>query len=740
MKVTRWTNLVLITVLLAACGPGGISLPGVASPTPSSPLVGITPAPSTEAAASAFLDSWQNDDYPAMYAMLTRASREAISEEDFVTRYADIAATMSLQTLSYEILSTLTNPSTAQTAFRVTYETKLVGVLQRDMLMQFELEGGQWHITWSPELILPELAGGNRLVMDYRIPARGDIYDRKGQPVVTWSSAVALGIVPGQINPDSESFLLSELSRLTSLSPGTIQAFYQFAQPDWYVPVGETTAEEFNNRLGVLSGLGGLAWTEYQARFYHNGGIAPQSVGYMLSISPEQLVEYRRLGYRGDERVGASGVEKWAEDFLAGKHGGSLYVVSPEGQIVTRLAASDPEPAQTIYLTIDRTYQQQVQAALAGFRGAAVVLERDTGRILALVSSPGFDPNLFEPANRNNMLLSSLLNDGNRPLFNRATQGTYPLGSVFKIVTMAAALESDSYTPLSTYDCQYSFTELIGITLYDWTWERCQRELRETGECRTQPSGLLTLPEGLMRSCNPWFYHIGLALYNQDQATAIAEMSRAFGLGRATGLEQVPEASGQIVDPPSPLDATNQAIGQGDNLVTPLQVAAFVAAVGNGGTLYRPQFVERIQPIEGAPTLVFEPQATGELPLSPENLRVIQDAMKAVVDNPRGTANLRLRGLIFRVAGKTGTAESGSGLPHSWFVGYTYAEIEGVPDIAIAVLIENVGEGSDFAAPVFRRLVELYFLGRAERLYPWESSFGVTRTPTPEGFELTPEP
>jgi penicillin-binding protein 2 len=156
--------------------------------------------------------------------------------------------------------------------------------------------------------------------------------------------------------------------------------------------------------------------------------------------------------------------------------------------------------------------------------------------------------------------------------------------------------------------------------------------------------------------------------------------------------------------------------------------------LGNGGTLYRPQLVEKIVSVEGAPTTIFKTVAQGVLPIQPFRMDLIKEAMISVVKNPLGTASFRLRGLSIPVAGKTGTAESGSGLPHAWFAGYTMAsESTGLPDIAIAVVLENQGEGSDYAAPVFKRIVETYYYGEPRSLYWFESNFGVTETPTPFG-------
>jgi penicillin-binding protein 2 len=315
---------------------------------------------------------------------------------------------------------------------------------------------------------------------------------------------------------------------------------------------------------------------------------------------------------------------------------------------------------------------------------------------------------------------------------------------VFKIITFSAGLESGLYLPETTYDCQYEWTKLPDQVRHDWTWQHCQDAIQAGDSCdtsSTRPSGLLTLPEGLMRSCNPYFWDIGFTLFQNDRSNDIANMARAFGLGQPTGIGQVAEAPGAINDPPTVVDVVNQAIGQGDVGVTPLQVAVMIAAVGNGGTLYRPQLIEKIQPIEGDPITVFKPESRGTLPLRPDNLKVLQDALWEVVHNPRGTANFRLRGLTIPVAGKTGTAESGSGLPHAWFAGYTLANANtGLPDIAIVVLVENVGEGSDYAAPIFKAMVETYYFGQPQSI-PWFGPIGGPQyTPTPFGGIPTKTP
>ncbi len=680
-----------------------------------------------------------------MYAMLTSVSKDAISEADFVSRYQGVANEAALSSWDYEILSSLKNPQSGQVGYKVMLHSVLVGDIERDTAMNLSLENGDWRIQWDDSLILPELRGGNNLYMEYRIPSRGNIYSSDGRALVAQADAVAIGLDTSAVDPAQEDGLLGELYRLTGVHPDTLSGMIEAWRPyGYYLPVADISVEALAPREAVLRGYSGVVLSPFRTRYYFDDGIAAHVLGYMSLIQPDEVDYYKRLGYRVDERVGRDGLEYYAEKALAGVRGGTLYVRDPNNTIITQLAAKDPQPAEAVYTTIDYDLQkglQQSNALSDGMQGAIVVMERDTGRVLAMVSSPGFNPNLFEPTNFNYSYQINDLYASTTPLLNRATQGQYPLGSVFKIITMSAALESGLYTKDTEYDCGYFFDEVAGYQPHDWTYDH----YLEDG--RTQPSGLLTLPEGLMRSCNPFFWHIGLDFYLRGMYTTISDMARAFGLGKSTGIE-IGDAAGNIPDPTSEVDAVNLAIAQGNTQVTPLQVADFIAAVGNGGTLYTPHVIDRIVPVDGEPTYVFTPTIRGTLPISPTNLSIVQEAMVSVVMNPRGTAyrtsNYGINSFVnstgIPVAAKTGTAESGSGDPHAWFAGYTFAELKNRPDIAVAVLVENGGEGSVVAEPIFRRVLELYFLGAAQMRFPWESQVGVVATPTPEVTETaTPE-
>jgi penicillin-binding protein 2 len=511
------------------------------------------------------------------------------------------------------------------------------------------------------------------------------------------------------------------MAQLTIYQVDEIIEMVDNSLPGDYIPLGEVPQAEVDKNMRALIALSGVFLNYYSSRYYYDGGLAPQAVGHLTYISEEEQYEYLRRGYSLNERFGSTGIEFAFEDELSGSRGAALYLKDANGQILSKLAERGAAPGQSITTTIDPVLQYYLQQSLGDYRGAIVVMEVDTGRVLAMVSNPQFDPNLFDIDNQNFVYAENPYFQANDPVFNRATNGQYPLGSVFKIITMAAALETGVFTETSEIYCGHSI-QVCGNELFDWTFEK-----------EKPPSGDLTLPEGLMRSCNPWFYYIGEQLYLEGYSNAIADMARDFGMGAVTGIE-ISEQPGNI---PAQTDTcemnTQLAIGQGEMTVTPLQVASFLAALGNGGTLYRPAIIEQIGLEEGTPSYSFEPEELGTLPVSEEHQAIIKEAMLRVVEDPRGTAQLELGTIPYRVYGKTGTAQNPFGESHAWFAGYSDMDSEFQSDIAVAVLLENAGEGSEMAAPVFRRAVSLYFSNYSNPGYtlPWEAYPYVVASPTP---------
>ncbi|MQC27252.1 MAG: hypothetical protein DWG76_07375 [Chloroflexi bacterium] len=705
-----------LMLVLSACGSGNGSSNGEL-PTVQ---VNVSSAPDVEAAAGAYLTAWQAGDYAAMYAMLSTLSRDAVSFEAFEARYRHVATEANLFDIQYEILQTLTNPRSAQVGYRVTLQSAVIGPITRDTAMTLSLENNAWTVAWDDTLILPELAGGNTLSMERFDPARGNIYDRNGSALVANAEAVAVGVFPSLTVEEENNALLSQLAALTGISISELNEtiFPQDGEPDFYEPIAEVSAEVFNARFDNISGFNGIRYGYYDTRLYFDREAGANALGYVGPIPAEQVDDYIPRGYRIDDRVGRVGVEGWGEEYLAGQRGGALYVISPAGEIVTQIAQTSPQPAASVYTTLDEDLQVAAQEAIKDFSGAIVVLERDTGRILAMASSPTFNPNWVDLNNDNSEWDTYFPDEAGR-FFNRATQGQYPPGSIFKIITLAAALESGVYEPESTFNCTSTWTGIPGVELDDWTLEK-----------ELPASGNLTLLEGLMRSCNPWFYQVGMVLYQQGFTDLVAEMARGFGLGSPTGIQSAVEVSGAVEIPDENAEigvreAVQQAIGQGTTTITPLQAAVYVAAVGNGGTLFRAQLVERVEATDGRAVLQFEPEALGQLPVSEKTLASIWTGMRLVITSPRGTAYNRFLGFTIPLYGKTGTASVEGRDPNAWFIAFTDAQSPSNPDIAIAVLVENIGDGSEFAAPMARRVASQYFFGTRGPLYPWESDYGV---------------
>ncbi|MBN1314739.1 MAG: hypothetical protein JXA42_04705 [Anaerolineales bacterium] len=745
----------VITVLLSGCSQdpfptATIKATETLEQSINTPEIGITAepsptatlyAPGADGVATAYLRAWRNGDFMGMYSLLSRTSQSMLDKATFEERYRDAQTEARVLEVETRPLAILQNVDKAEVAFQLVWKTALVGDIEREMTMPLVYEDGRWAVSWSDALILPEMGGGNRLQLVYQIPVRANIYDRNGSGLAIEGTAVTIGVVPQNIG-DREQDLLYMLSMIFNQPADDVHARYADVQPDWYVPLGDAPQDAVSPYIENLQPFienGGLQLQERKTRLYRDGGIAPHVVGYTNAIPAEALDEWLAKGYQGDERVGLSGLESWGEQYLGGGRGGTLYLVSPNGDRIGTIVEKPAQSNRSIYATIDKELQGKVADALAdaiqthpdGHAGVAVVMDVNTGQILALASYPDFNPNYFDPINPASASgIQEILNNPGRPLVNRVTQGGYPPGSVFKIVTMSAALISGAYLPETRYTCT-GVWDRLGPSLIKTDW-------LETGH------GNISLRQALTYSCDPYFYDVGYTL-DQVDSFLIPDTARAFGFGQATGILGLHEIDGIIPDPEWKMDtynegwgrgdSVNMAIGQGFVVATPLQVVRMLAAVANGGTLYRPQVVQRIGEGGGAPEETLQPEVVGQIPITADQLAVIQQSLYGVTTETGGTAVNRFTNLIIPVAGKTGTSEvppiyrddgTLNDEPTAWFAGYAPAmptpslpDVPDEPEIAIVVMIENAGEGSDVAAPVVRRIVELYYGIETLTSYPW---------------------
>jgi cell division protein FtsI/penicillin-binding protein 2 len=690
--------------------------PGDVSPT-------ITSPPDPNETASKYLDAWVVGDYVTMYNMLTRISIDSLSYQDFETRYKEVALQARLVEVNYKLQSKLVSPTSAQVGYDVTLISGLIEPIERTTSMDLSLTNGEWKIVWDDSIIMQDLAGGNYLSMETFTPTRGIIYDKDGSALAADAVAVAIEVIPSAIIDEEDgNGLLAQLATMTGLNIRYLDSIMFQEEPPFLISIAEIPLDQFNQRSAYLEPyLHALRFTEYNTRLSYVADGGAQTLGWVGSIPGNEVDDMMALGIPPDAQIGRKGVEAWAENYLAGVRGGNLYLVSPEGEIVTIIGSREREASQSVYTTLDDSLLEQGQFAFGDFIGAAVIMEVDTGKVLGIVSNPTFDPNDADFQNPNSEWGTSLISV-TKPFLNRATQGVYPPGSIFKPITLAAALESGAYTRQSVINCTNEWEGLgAGIILKNWT---LAKELPADGN--------LSLLQGLMRSCNPWFYEIGLALYERGDTTLVTDIAKGFGLGSATNIGVLPESEGQVNYPEDGAESVDQArfnstqlaIGQGDTQITPIQAVSYAAAIANGGTLYQPQLIDKIEDTAGEFTFEFTPIINGTLPISQSTITAIQDGMRMVTEDPRGTAYRVFANQVIPVYGKTGTAESPPNDPHAWFIGYTNLDRADKPDIAIAVLVENIGDGSEFAAPIFKRLMEIYFYGSPQSPYRWENRIG----------------
>lgn len=666
-----------------------------AAPTP---MPTPTPVAFAEDTARAFLKAWSDGDHNAMYTMLAPSRQETITAEQFIARYKGIATEATFRSIKTNVNSTHEEGNEAQVAFTTIIETYAAGTLQHDNKMLLRREKNRWGVLWNPGLIFPQLSAGGSVKFYPLASARADIFDRKGRPFTQPQTLTVVDVVPVEFK--NENGVLLSLSRIFNQPISALKALYSKYPGDWRTTIGTLTPEQVKANFDALNQPGIHTARTTDLRTYPKGQLAAHTIGYVGQISAEELAKLEVKGYREGDLIGKAGLELWGEPYLAGTRGGRLVILSPSNVVTATLANIPAKQSQNIYTTLDIDAQEITEKALSARAraGAAVVIDISNGNVLALASFPTWDPNKLSqrmtPAE-----FRALMNDPGDPLVNRASQSAFQPGSVFKIVSYAAAIEKGGYSSNALFN-DPGFWDGLGQNnrKYCWTWPI-------TGKGH----GTISLSNALTQSCNVTFYQIGQKL-DQIDRNLLPSFARAFGFGKETGI-QLAESPGIVPDPNQgvwrPGDPINLVIGQGELLTSPLQVANMLAAVANGGTLYKPNIVSRISSLADGTEKTFPAEARGKLPVSAGTLASIRQALYRVTTDKDGTAVNAFKGSKVTVAGKTGTAEVfKEGEPHSWFAAYAPAEN---PKIAVVVIAEHGGEGSKTAAPIVREIVEKYF-------------------------------
>jgi penicillin-binding protein 2 len=455
--------------------------------------------------------------------------------------------------------------------------------------------------------------------------------------------------------------------------------------------------------------LPGIVITVEPIRDYIEGERASHLIGYLSEISPEELQSAAFPDNSVGDFIGKFGVEKAYELYFHGKRGIRHVEVNALGQLTRVLKTEEAQPGKNIYLTLDIRLQRIAESLLAGKVGTALAMDPSNGDILAMGVSPAFDPNAFVEG----MTYESwneLVSNQFRPLENKAIQGQYPPGSIYKIVAAIAGLEEGVITEHGKLFCPGSYK-------YGNRTFRCWKR---------RGHGFMNATEALAQSCDVYFYQVGERL----GVDRLAKYAEACGLGSPTGINLDREARGLVPSKGWKLDrlgvpwqggeTLSVVIGQGFNLVTPIQMLGLISAVANGGIRYKPLVIRRIEFPGGLPVKTQAPVSLGRLPASENTLRIVKKGLMDAVNKPTGTGWIaRIAGVD--VAGKTGTAqvvrmaEDDEDEPieskllrhrdHGWFIAFAPAE---EPRIAVAVLIEHGGHGSTAAGPIAREMIKTY--------------------------------
>jgi penicillin-binding protein 2 len=547
---------------------------------------------------------------------------------------------------------------------------------------------------------------------------RGKIIDRHGIPLADNRPAFNIYVTPRQFTPE----VAAELRRLLGLGDEETEKVAARAlagmkrngrQP---VPVLE---DQGRDRAALVEQasfrLPGVEVRHEPYRYYPQGGLGAHLLGYMSQMTADEYQRLESQGYEASELVGRYGLELEWENYLRGKKGIERFAVDARGQRLDDATAADlitgnrvvePVAGYNVVLTLDAGLQRLAEKAVATHAAAAaVVVEVKTGRILALVSRPAFDPNVMT-GRLTRAEETLLLSDPRKPFIDKTLRAQYPPGSVFKFVTAIAALEDGQALEDEPMTCTGNY-KLSGTTF----------------DC-TSSHGKLDLLGAIQKSCNVYFWHLA----ERVGLDRIAEVARAYGFGAPTGLGLNGDGPGRIPTKAWYEQRTrykigyaiNAATGQGDVEVTPVQVAMAYAALANGGTLYVPQVVERVEGADGRVVVQYEPKVARQVGTSAAILDVIRRGMWKVVNEPGGTAYDTSRSALGEIVGKTGTAEVRSrsrrerleerkldgwhpGRDHAWFAGWAPAQD---PEIALVVLIEHGGAGGKIAGPVGKALVE----------------------------------
>ncbi len=648
-------------------GGGGPAGPGKENPTPT------VVVDSPEDVAGRWARAWSSNDIEALFSLVEPASQQAYP----LDLLRDLYSTFALETTRTGLQVNVTSANASGASLAVQLDTRYFGTLEYDITLSFVETNGVPRVRWFHTTLHPALVDGRRIVSEVQKPSRGAIYDRNGQPLAVTRDIRMLGLNRAIVS-DRESLTLMAIS-LGFTRDQVNRAFDSPFGLNQRVPIGTVPDDEAEAATIAATATDGLLVYFETGRVHPLGAAAAHIVGYTRELTADELTARAGLGYSIGDRIGAVGIEAGMDETLGGQPGGELRLLNSAGDTLEVLAAREFVEGQDVHTTLDSATLVESHRRLGGRAGASVVIDPRTNELLALNSSPSYDPDAFE--RQDQAAVNAILDTPGDPLNNRATVGLYSAGSTFKLVTGAAAFSVLGVPLGTTYPCTATWN-VIDPPLRNW--EGAQ--------------GDLTIAQALMRSCNPVFWQIAYDIHTRAEDGALSEVARAFGFGARSGVVGFYEEPGFVPDPEWKArvrgeawlagDDINLAIGQGELLVTPLQLAnAYVSIIS--GELRTPVVL-----------LGETPDSRGQLPLTPEQRSHLRRGLELVA-SPTGTAASAFAGYS-NFAGKSGTAEDADQQQHVLFVAYAPS---GNPRAVAAVILDDGDSGSREAGPIARDMV-----------------------------------
>ena len=555
-----------------------------------------------------------------------------------------------------------------------------------------------WDLQIMRGAEMRKLSEQNRIRVKKVIAPRGVMFDRQGRVLADTRPSFNLYITPEDIKDFSQT--VDGLAQLLSIDREEILDKLKLASgfpPSFPVKIKpDVTKDELAKVEAHRVYLPGVSIQIEPKRNYPYGKMMAHMLGYVSEINGDELKTAEYKDYSPGDYIGRYGLERMYETYLRGVDGEKRVEVDAMGREVRTLDIIEPTAGNNLYLNVDLDTQQIVENGFEGKRGGAIVLDPKTGGVIALVSRPAFDPNKFASGIKKEDW-KAIAMDPLHPLQNRATQGRYPPGSTFKIVSALKSLELGIVNEHTSYGCRGGFP--FGNRVF-----KCWKKGGHGG---------VAVHRGIVESCDVYFYNVGLKL----GVDRIHEMSEAIGLGKVTGIDLPGEKNGVVPSTEWKMKTFKQpwyegetvsvAIGQGAVWLTPIQLAQLSAFVANEGVTFKPQIVNKIVSPEGKTIKVFEPVMKANVKLKKDVFRIVKEGMKGVVNEPGGTAySNRVQNI--NMSGKTGTAQAsstGKG-DHAWFIAYAPAED---PTVAMSIMVELGGHGGSQSAPVAKAVTENLF-------------------------------